>query len=247
MTTLTRRHIATVAVALVCAIAIPTAHSNAPVTPTFAKDVAPILFNNCINCHRPEDMAPMSLLTYENVRAWAKSIREKVAGGEMPTWHATQARGIFSNDRRLSDHDKETLIRWADGGAPKGDPKDLPAAPKFAEGWEIGKPDVVISMPREFEVKDSGTIAYQFFEAPTNFTEDKWIQAIEVRPGARSVVHHVLVFCREPGPRRPQVFNQTVPNLGAFGHGRGEDALPGALIATTAPGTNAMIFKPGTA
>ena len=247
MTTLTRRHIATVAVALVCAIAIPTAHSNPPVTPTFAKDVAPILFNNCISCHRPGDIAPMSLLTYENVRPWAKSIREKVAGGEMPPWHATQARGIFSNDRRLSDHDKETLIRWADGGAPKGDPKDLPAAPKFAEGWEIGKPDVVISMPREFEVKDSGTIAYQFFEAPTNFTEDKWIQAIEVRPGVRSVVHHVLIFCREPGSRRPPVFNQLVPNLGALGHGRGEESLPGALIATTAPGTNAMTFKPGTA
>ena len=130
----------------------------------------------------------MSLLSYEDARPWAKAIREKVAVGNMPPWHATQAHGTFSNDRRLSEKDKETLIRWADGGAPKGDPKDLPPAPKFVEGWEIGTPDAVISMPREFEVKESGTIAYQFFEAPTNFTEDKWIQAIEVRPGARSVV-----------------------------------------------------------
>jgi len=209
--------------------------------------VAPILFKNCVSCHRPGDIAPMSLLTYENARPWAKAIREKVAIGSMPPWHATQPHGTFSNDRRLSEQDKDTLLRWADAGAPKGDPKDLPATPGFAEGWEIGTPDAVISMPREFEVKESGTIAYQFFEAPTNFTEDKWIQAIEIRPGTRSVVHHVLVFCREPGPRRTPVFNQVVPNVGSFGQGGGEHALPGALIATTAPGTNAMIFKPGTA
>jgi hypothetical protein len=164
----------------------------------------------------------------------------------MPPWHATQAHGVFSNDRRLSEKDKDTMIRWADGGAPKGDPKDLPPLPKFAEGWEIGTPDTIISMPREFEVKESGTIAYQFFEAPTNFTEDKWIQAIEVRPGARSVVHHVLVFCREPGARRPR-FHPGRPKPWSFGHGGGEQGLPGSLIATTAPGTNAMIFKPGSA
>jgi mono/diheme cytochrome c family protein len=175
--------------------AIPAARTSTAGTPTFSKDVAPILFKNCASCHRPGDIAPMSLLTYENARPWAKAIREKVAVGNMPPWHATQAHGIFSNDRRLSEKDKDALLRWADGGAPKGDPKDLPPAPKFADGWEIGTPDAVISMPRDFEVKESGTIAYQFFEAPTNFTEDKWIQAIEVRPGARSVVHHVLVFC----------------------------------------------------
>jgi Copper type II ascorbate-dependent monooxygenase, C-terminal domain len=196
----------------------------------------------------------MSLLTYEDARPWAKAIREKVGVGRMPPWHATQAHGIFLNDRRLSEEEKDTLIRWVDGGAPKGDAKDLPPAPKFADGWEIGTPDAVISMPKEFEVKESGTIAYQFFEAPTNFTEDRWIQAIEVRPGARSVVHHVLVFCREPGARRPPAFVQTVPKLAGLGqapsHGNAssqEHALPGALIATTAPGTNAMIFKSGTA
>jgi hypothetical protein len=227
--------------------AIPSARTGFAGTPTFSKDVAPILFKNCASCHRPGDIAPMSLLTYENARPWAKAIREKVAAGSMPPWHATQAHGVFSNDRRLSEKDKDTMIRWADGGAPKGDPKDLPPLPKFAEGWEIGTPDTIISMPKEFEVKESGTIAYQFFEAPTNFTEDKWIQAIEVRPGARSVVHHVLVFCREPGARRAPAFTQVVPNLGGLGHGGGEQGLPGSLIATTAPGTNAMVFKPGSA
>jgi hypothetical protein len=234
------------------ALAALAAGTEPAAQPTFSKDVAPILFKNCASCHRPGDIAPMSLLTYENARPWAKAIREQVAAGNMPPWHATQPHGTFSNDRRLSDKDKDTLIRWADGGAPKGDPKDLPPAPSFAAGWEIGTPDAVISMPREFEVSESGTIAYQFFETPTNFTEDKWVQAIEVRPGARSVVHHVLVFCREPGARRSPGFVQVVPNLGGFGQAHGnaaarEHALPGSLIATTAPGTNAMIFKPGTA
>ena len=238
---------AAIAVMVLAFTAIPAAHRSGAATPTFSKDIAPILFRNCVSCHRPGDIAPMSLLTYENARPWAKAIREKVADGSMPPWHATQPHGVFSNDRRLSDRDRDTLIRWADSGAPKGDLKDLPPAPKLAEGWEIGAPDAVISMPREFEVKESGTIAYQFFEAPTNFTEDKWIQAIEVRPGARSVVHHVLVFCREPGARRSPAFVQVEPNLGGFGHGGGEQGLPGSLIATTAPGTNAMIFKPGAA
>jgi len=238
---------ASVGATVLALIVIPTAWTSPAATPTFSKDVAPILFKNCAGCHRPGDIAPMSLLTYENARPWAKAIREKVAVGNMPPWHATQPHGTFENDRRLSDRDKDTLIRWADGGAPRGDNKDLPPAPKFGDGWEIGTPDVIISMPREFEVKDSGTIAYQFFESPTNFTEDKWIQAIEVKPGVRSVVHHVLVFCREPGERHKPAFNQVVPNLGSFGRGGGEQGLPGSLIATTAPGTNAMTFKPGTA
>ncbi|HSE38772.1 MAG TPA: hypothetical protein VLG74_15835, partial [Blastocatellia bacterium] len=157
---------AVLTMALLGLTVIPAAQTSKAATPTFSKDVAPIIFKNCASCHRPGDIAPMSLLTYENARPWAKSIREKVASGMMPPWHATQPHGAFENDRRLSDKDKDTLIRWADGGAPKGDQKDLPSAPKFADGWEIGTPDAVISMPREFEVKESGTIAYQFFEAP---------------------------------------------------------------------------------
>jgi hypothetical protein len=129
---------------------------------------------------------------------WAKSIREKVAMGQMPPWHAAEPIGTFSNDRRLTGAEKETLIQWATSGAPQGNPKDLPPVPSFTEGWEIGKPDIILSMAKPFAVPASGTIDYQYFTVPTNFTEDKWVQAIEARPGARSVVHHVLVFCREP-------------------------------------------------
>jgi hypothetical protein len=217
--------------------------SSAP--PTFTKDVAPILYKNCASCHRTGEIAPMSLLTYEQARPWAKSIREKVALGQMPPWHSSQPRGTFSNDRRLTELEKNTLLRWADSGAPQGDPKDLPPQPKFTEGWEIGAPDVVISMTKPFNVTASGTIAYQYFTIPTNFTEDKWVQAIEVRPGTRSVVHHVLVFVREKAPPSSAAFLPVVPKMPPPKDPNDSPTqFPGTLIATTAPGTNAIIFEP---
>src|SRR5215831_18649581 len=97
---------------------------------TFTKDVAPILYKHCAECHRPGEIAPMPLLTYEQVRPWAKSIREKVSLGQMPPWHAEAPQGTFSNDRRLTDDEKQTLVRWAAGGAPQGDAKDLPPVPQ---------------------------------------------------------------------------------------------------------------------
>lgn len=216
-------------------------------TPTFTKDVAPILDRNCVICHRKGDIAPMSLTSYEDARPWAKSIKAQVATGKMPPWHATEPRGTFSNDRRLTDREKETLVAWVDHGAPKGDSKDLPPVPTFAAGWEIGKPDLVLSMDKPFAVPESGTIRYQYVQIPTNFTEDKWVKAIEVRPGVRSVVHHILVFSKEPEGKIAQPpFTPVVPKMPAFGTNDG-DKSPGVLIATTAPGTNAMTFTEGTA
>ncbi len=216
--------------------------------PVFSKDIAPILYQHCASCHRAGQIAPMSLLSYEEVRPWAAAIREKVATGAMPPWHSTAPRGQFSNDRRLSDAEKESIMRWAAAGAPKGDVKDLPPVPAFTENWEIGKPDLVITMPEPYVVPTSGVIAYQNFTVPTNFAEDKWIQAIEVRPGARSVVHHILVFM--VGTRQNQAYTQIVPQQPP----RPQTApsgqstrKPESLIATTAPGTNAMVFPPGTA
>ena len=222
--------------------------TKASATPTFTKDVAPILYKNCATCHRAGEIAPMSLLTYEQARPWAKSILEMVSRGQMPPWHAEEPRGTFSNDRRLTDADKNTLIAWANAGAPEGNLKDLPPAPKFAEGWEIGTPDLVLSMSKPYDVAAGGTIAYQYFTIPTNFTEDKWVQAIEVRPGTRSVVHHILVFTRAPGKAKVEpAFLPVVPKVPAAPGGQQADFGPGTLIATTAPGTNAMIFEPGSA
>src|SRR5260370_654518 len=225
-------------------------------SPTFSKDVAPVLYKHCASCHRPGDIAPMPLLTYEQARPWAKSIREKVSLGQMPPWHATQQRGTFLNDRRLTDAEKDTLNRWVKDGAPQGDAKDLPPTPTFTEGWEIGAPDAILSMAKSYDVPPSGTINYQYFTEPTNFTEEKWVQAVEVRPGTRSVVHHVLVFCREPGAQpRQNAFVQVTPPIKAEAlraHDPNESqsgTRPNALtlVATTAPGTNAMTFRPGTA
>jgi Copper type II ascorbate-dependent monooxygenase, C-terminal domain len=218
-------------------------------TPTFSKDVAPILYKNCVSCHRPGSVAPMSLISYEQARPWAKAIGEKVALGVMPPWHSVDPRGTYSNDRRLTQEEKDTILRWVSAGAPKGSASDLPPAPVFAEGWQIGKPDVVLTMSEPYQVPASGTVAYQYFKVPTNFTEDKWVQSIEVRPGARSVVHHILVFSKIPGEGRRHDIITVVPDLPpnrppAPGEA---DKDPGVLIATTAPGTNAMTFQPGTA
>jgi hypothetical protein len=142
----------------------------------------------------------MALVTYQDARPWAKSIAAKVASGAMPPWHADPAHGAFLNDRRLSDAEKETILKWVSSGAPEGNPAALPAVPKYADGWQIGQPDAVFTIGEDYPVPASGTIEYKYFEVPTNFTEDKWVQAFEVRPGDRSVVHHVIVFARVPRP-----------------------------------------------
>jgi mono/diheme cytochrome c family protein len=165
---------------------------------SFNKDVAPIFFKHCVDCHRPGEAAPMSLLSYKEARPWAKSIREKVASRTMPPWHADPHYGEFSNDRRLTPQEVEAILAWVDGGTKEGSPSDLPPAPKFVEGWGIGLPDAVFSMPEEFMVEATGPDEYQYFEVPTNFAEDRYVRAVEVRPGNRKVVHHVVVFIQPP-------------------------------------------------
>ena len=141
----------------------------------------------------------MSLLTYKDARPWAKSIGARVESGTMPPWHADPSTGEFENDRRLTAADKDTIARWVANGAPEGDPSELPAPPHYADGWIIGQPDAVLRMQEDYAIPASGTIAYQYFEVPTSFAEDRWIQAFEVRPGNRTVVHHVIVYTRPAG------------------------------------------------
>src|SRR5688572_4101961 len=185
--------------------------SGAVPTPTFTKDVAPILFANCTTCHRPGEIAPMSLLTYKDARPWARSIATQVTNGTMPPWHADPAHGQFANERRLTDAQKSTIVRWANNGAPEGDAKDLPPAPRYAEGWNIGQPDVVLSMQEDYPIPAKGTIPYLYFEVPANFAEDRWITAWELRPGNRAVVHHVIVNVRPPQAAQPAAPPQAPP------------------------------------
>jgi hypothetical protein len=165
--------------------------SVAPV-PTFNRDVAPILYRRCASCHRPNDIAPMSLLDYKSARPWAKAIREAVLARKMPPWFADPHWGSFANDARLSANEIETIKTWVDQGGQEGDARDLPAAPVFIEGWRLGKPDIVIDIGEDFAVKP-GKDAYEHFTVETHFTEGKWIRAAEIRPGNRRVVHHVHV------------------------------------------------------
>src|SRR5499426_2621226 len=166
---------------------------------TFNKDVAPIFFKNCAECHRPGEAAPFSVLSYKDLRPCAKSIREKIVTREMPPWSADPQVGEWANDRRLKQQEIDTITAWIDGGAKEGDARDLPAAPQFAEGWSIGKPDVVLEMGEEFTLAAGGPDEYQYFDVPTNFTEDKYVQMAEARPGNRRVVHHVIAFIVPPG------------------------------------------------
>src|SRR5215471_4280680 len=140
---------------ILCMSAAYAALTTSP-APTFSKDVLPVLQNNCQSCHLPGEASPMSFLTYEQTRPWAKAIKAAVASKKMPPWFADPHYGKFANDRSLSQADADTLVAWADGGAKEGDAKDAPRPVSWVEGWTIGKPDVVIEMPTEFEVPASG-------------------------------------------------------------------------------------------
>ena len=181
------------------ALSVITASLAIAQTPTFSKDVAPILQKHCQECHRPGEIGPMPLLSYAEARPWAKSIKEAVVSRRMPPWHADSHVGKFSNDRSLTQAEINTLVGWVDGGVPQGNAQDAPPAREFTDGWQIGKPDLVLDTGVDFQVPAQGTIEYTHFVVPTGFTEDKWIKEIEVRPGNKAVVHHVVLYARPKG------------------------------------------------
>jgi mono/diheme cytochrome c family protein len=174
------------------------AKSKAPVT--FNKDVAPIFFKNCVECHRAGESAPMSLLSYKDARPWARSIREKVVGREMPPWHADSRVGQFVNDARLAQAEIDTITAWVDGGAQEGNPRDLPPAPKFVDGWAIGQPDMILKTPEEFTLEANGPDEYRHVLIDSGFAEDKYVQIAEARPSNRRIVHHIFAFILPPPP-----------------------------------------------
>ena len=174
----------------------PAAAQPAGEAVTFTEHVAPVFYESCTTCHRPGQVAPMSLLTYEDARPWARAIRQKVLDREMPPWDADPAVGVWANDRSLSEEAIDTIVAWADGGAPRGDHALQPPLPAYADSeWSIGEPDAVFAIP-PFDVPPEGTVDYTYFEVPTNLTEGKWVTAVQVRPGAPTAVHHVIVSAR---------------------------------------------------
>lgn len=208
-----------------CVITLP--DDPAPVGKvTFAKQVSRILQNKCQNCHHAGTAAPFSLLTYDDAVNWVAMIKEVVLERRMPPWHADPRYGHFANNRRLTDEELKTIVSWIDQGTPLGDESELPADKEFADGWTIGKPDVIFELPEEVTIQATGVVPYQYFKTPTNFTEDVYIQAAEARPGNRAVTHHIIGFYKVPGEG------------GEFG------ALERGWIVGTAPGDMPLVLPP---
>jgi hypothetical protein len=219
--------------------------------PTFAKDVAPILAHNCQTCHRPGEPAPFSMLTFEELRPWAKAIKSAVLQRKMPPWFADPKFGKFSNDASLSDADIHTLVAWVDAGSPLGDPKDMAAPRKFVEGWKIPKPDIIFQLPHPFPVPASGIMEYQYVIIPTGFTRDTWVEQVEARPGDHSVVHHIVAYVRAPGSNyfKDKPVNQffEAPPSPKDDSKALKDDVPNDWLTGYAPGQPPDVFKPGQA
>jgi peroxiredoxin len=177
------------------------ANVNSPVT--YARDVAPILQARCVECHRAGEIGPFGLTSYEEAAGWGETVAEVVRERRMPPWHADQRYGSFTNDRSMPDVEKQLIYQWVQNGCPAGDLADLPAPRRFTTGWQLPRePDQVFAMAEPFTVPASGGpegVPYQHIRVPTGFAEDKWIEASEIKPGNRSVVHHVIVFVEPPG------------------------------------------------
>jgi hypothetical protein len=190
-----RRGIPVLLAAAAIAVARP-AIAQSAAAPTFTKDVAPILQEKCQGCHRPGEMAPMSLQTYQEVRPWARSIRNKVSKREMPPWFIDKRIGIqkYKNDHSLTDAEVDTIVRWVDGGAREGAAADLPKPKTFAghTGWAIGTPDLIVTQKEPFKMYPAGSDWWSTFSVETGLTEDRWIKAVQLKPGNKKIVHH---FC----------------------------------------------------
>jgi peroxiredoxin/mono/diheme cytochrome c family protein len=194
---------------------------------TYANQIARLMQKRCVECHRPGELAPFTLTSYDDLLGWAEMIREVVREERMPPWFADPRYGQFANDSRLTDEEKQLLFRWVDNGCPQGDLKDLPEPRRFTDGWRIGEPDAVFSMStKPFSVPAEGVISYQFFTIDPGWKTDQWIAAAEARPGNRQVVHHIIVNAAPKG---------TIDIFGGVG------------LGGYAPGTVPLICQPGTA
>jgi peroxiredoxin len=208
---------------------------------TYRGQVAGILDRRCGTCHHAGGIAPFALTGYDTVAAWSATVGEVVRDGRMPPWFADPRFGHFRNDARLSDAEKDLLVRWIDDGCPEGDGADPAPAPHFADGWQIGEPDRVLTMAgRPFAVPAAGDVPYQYFEVDPGFTADVWVRAAQVRPGCPSVVHHALVMLVPPDSAGPGA-----DSLGAlldYAPGMAATALPDGM-ALRVPAGSRFLFQ----
>jgi hypothetical protein len=185
--------------------------------PTYTRDVAPILHRSCLNCHRRHQVGPFALETYEQARKRASDIASVATDRLMPPWKPAPGVGPkLKHDQSLSAGDIAILEAWAEAGAPEGDPKDLPSAPQFAEGWKLGPPDLVLEPAESFKMPASGPDTYRCFVIPTNLTRDTYISAIDILPGNARVVHHINAFLDTSGAARKKDEAEPGPGYTSF-------------------------------
>jgi hypothetical protein len=221
-----------------------------PSNVTFSKDVAPIVQQHCQSCHRPGEGAPFSMLTYEEAKPWATAMKQMVVTRAMPPWFEDGHTEKFANNRSLTQAQIDTIAAWVDAGAPKGDPKDLPAPLAFVKGWTIPSPDKIFQLPRAFPIPATGIMDYQYVILPTGFTKDTWVQDVEAAPTDRSVVHHIVAYVRKPGSnyfkgQPKEVFFVAPP--AKTGEKAEKDDVPSDWLVGYAPGQPPDMFEPGQA
>jgi len=219
---------------------------------TFTKDVAPILQQRCESCHRPGEGTPFSVTDYESVKPWLMDIKLMVSSRQMPPWYEDGHTLKFENNRSLSQKEIDTIVKWINAGAPKGNAKDMPAQPQYADGWQIPKPDIIFQLPKPFPIPATGVLEYQYVIIPTGFTKDTWVQAVEAAPTDRTVVHHIVAYVRAPGSNYFKgmpinTFFEAPKNKAKKDPSAPKDDVASDWLAGFAPGQPPDIFKPGEA
>lgn len=222
---------------------------------TYAEDVAPILNQRCVSCHRPEDVAPMSFVGYENAKKYSKMIAFITAAKRMPPWKTVPVDVEFHDDNHLSDKEIQILQSWAENGAPLGDPAKVPPTPEFPKGWRLGPPDLLLSMPYEFELNPEGKDEYWNFVLTPDIKEPVWVSALDVKPGNVQVVHHVIAFLDKKGQGKKLIQGATGDKKSAYTTtGGGIGFMPDGSLGGWAPGATAnrlpdnagFLLEPGT-
>jgi mono/diheme cytochrome c family protein len=229
--------------AAVVALAAPERTGTAP-SPTFSRDVAPILYRSCAECHRPGDIGPFSVLTYSDVRPWAKAIVEAVNLHSMPPWKPEPGFGKFRGERRLSTAEITTIRDWVAANAPEGDPRELPPAPRFPEDWTLGEPDMVLRMPQPFKVAARGPDVFQSFVIPIGIPSSKYVRGFEFRPGNRRVLHHSVAYLDRSGIARKRDLEDPEVGYRSFG---GPGFTPSGALGGWSPGARAVMLPDGVA
>jgi hypothetical protein len=210
--------------------------------PTYNRDIAPILWKNCAGCHRPGEIGPFSLLTYKDAAKRSSFLEEITASRKMPPWKPETGFGAFHDERRLSDKELQQIADWADAGAPEGDAKDLPPVPKFPEGWQLGKPDLVLKASEAVSVPATGRDIYRCLVIPIPIDSDRTVAAVEFRPGNRKIVHHALLYLDSSGAARRLDEADPGPGYASFG---GPGILPTGGLGGWAPGAMPRFLQDG--